>query len=233
MLQPMRSIDFWFDFISPYAYFAAMRIGALAAKHAVAVRFRPVLFAGLLNHHGQLGPAEIPSKREHTFKDIVRFATLHNIELTGPAAHPFNPVTALRCALPEVAKDRQPDVIRALFVAGWGRGADLGDPAAIAKVLEDAGLDGSAMVAATRAPEVKQALKNEVAQAIERGVFGVPTVDCEGELFWGNDRLEYVALRLEGRDPLDPGAIQRLLEMPTGSTRPRPPQPGRHESDSR
>ena len=179
-----------------------------------------MLFAALLDHHGQLGPAEIPSKREHTFKDIARYAALHGIPLTGPAAHPFNPLTALRCSLPEVAGEDQDRVVGALFRGAWSARADLGDPADVARLLSEAGLDGPGLVARTRDPAVKAALVQEVDTALARGVFGVPTADVDGELFWGNDRLDYVALRLKGRDPLPEGDITRLLELPAAATRP-------------
>lgn len=216
----MPHIDFWFDVLSPYAYFASRRIGALAETHGATLRLRPVLLAALLDHHGHLGPAEIPSKREHTFKDILRYARLHDVPLAGPPKHPFNPLTALRCCLPEVAGDDQPGVVRALFDAGWGAGVDLGEPAAIAEALYAAGFDGPAMVKATRDPEVKAALRGECVAALERGVFGVPTCDVDGELFWGNDRLDYVALRLAGNDPLPHDAAGHMLSRPAGAARP-------------
>lgn len=215
----MVHMDFWFDFISPYAFFAWLRIRDLAAAHNATLRLRPVLFAGLLDHHGQLGPAEIPSKREHTFKDILRYAILNDIPLKGPATHPFNPLTALRCALPEVGQGRQAEIIDTLYRAGWSRGIDLGDPAAIVAALTGAGLDGEALLARAQAPASKMALKQETSAAIARGVFGVPTVDVDGELFWGNDRLDYVALRLAGRDPLPRGAAAEILARPSGAVR--------------
>jgi 2-hydroxychromene-2-carboxylate isomerase len=216
-------LDFWFDFISPYAFFAWLRIRDVAADAGATLRLRPVVLAGLLDHHGQLGPAEIPAKREHTFKDVARYAAVHGIPLRGPATHPFNPLTALRCSLPEVAGERQADVIDALFRAGWSDGIDLGDPAAIARALSAVGLDGEALVARTRDPAVKQALIDEGHAAIARGVFGVPTMDTDGELIWGNDRMDWVALRLKGRDPLPPDA-QVLLDRPVGARRPSGPR---------
>lgn len=218
--DPAPQLDFWFDFISPYAFFAALRIGPLAAQHGAVVRYRPVLFAALLDHHGQLGPAEIPSKRTHTFKDVARYAAVHGIPLRGPAFHPFNPLTALRCALPEVAGADQRVVIDVLFRAGWSEGVDLGDPSVIVSVLTGAGLDGAALVDATRDPAVKASLVRETEAAVSRGVFGVPTTDVGGELFWGNDRLDYVAMRLAGRDPLPAGSAAELLARPSGSARP-------------
>lgn len=213
-------LEFWFDFLSPYAYFAWLRIRDLAARNGATVTPRPVLLAALLDHHGQLGPAEIPAKRVSTFKDIARYAAEHGIPLAGPAAHPFNPLHALRASLPQVAGRDQERVITTLYDAGWGRGIDLGDPTALAGALSEAGLDGPGLLAATRRPEVKQALKDGTVQAAARGVFGVPTVGCLGELFWGNDRLRYVELRLQGRDPLPEDLAMSMLDRPRGATRP-------------
>ena len=217
MPQPLT---FWFDFISPYAYFAWLRIRDLAREHDRALRIQPVLFAAILDHHGQLGPAEIPAKRESTFKDIARYAALHGIELEGPATHPFNPLHALRVSQEEIAGDDQERVVDTLYRAGWSGGIDLGDPAALASALSDAGLDGPGLLAATRQIEIKKALKRATSEAIEAGVFGVPTVDCDGELFWGNDRLHYVRMRLEGRDPLPEDLASSLLDRPSGARRP-------------
>ena len=217
----MAHIDFWFDYISPYAFFGWLRVRQLAAAHDATLTLRPVLFAALLDHHGQLGPAEIPSKRAHTFKDILRYAALHDIVLRGPATHPFNPLTALRCSVRQAADDQQADVIDALYRAAWSTGIDMGDPDAIAGALSDAGLDGPGLVARTRDADIKEALKAQTAAAIERGVFGVPTLDVDGELFWGNDRVDYAALRLQGRDPLPDDIATDLLSRPSGAVRSR------------
>ncbi len=212
-------LTFWFDPISPYAYFAWIRVRDIAQRNGASLRLQPVLFAAILDHHGQLGPAEIPAKRQHTFKDIARYAAERGIELTGPATHPFNPLTALRLCLCEVSGDQQARVIDAVFRAGWGRGIDLGNPDALRACLDAAGLDGSALLASTRDPHVKEALKAATAEAIAAGVFGVPTVRCDGELFWGNDRLHYVELCLQGRDPLPADLATTMLDRPQGSVR--------------
>ncbi len=212
-------LDFWFDFISPYAYFASLAVPRLCEERGVEVRYRPVLFAALLNHWGQLGPAEIASKRAWTFRDITRYAALNRIPLQGPAYHPFNPLTALRLALPEVSGDDQLQVIQAIYAAGWGQGIDLGDPSALAETLDAAGLNGQELVARTRAPEVKAALAREVEEALALGIFGVPTFLVDGELFWGNDRLDHVALYLDGRDPLDRTKVDAILARPGAAAR--------------
>ncbi|MBW2416773.1 MAG: DsbA family protein, partial [Deltaproteobacteria bacterium] len=130
-MAPRARLDFYFDYLSPYAYLAALEIGPLCERHGAALHWRPVLFAGLLNHWGQRGPAEIPSKGLHAFKDTLRYALARKVPLRSPRHHPFNPLHALRVSMAEVAGADQPRVIAALFELGWGRGGDLGDASEI------------------------------------------------------------------------------------------------------
>ena len=169
-------VEFFFDFISPYSYLAWPRVRALCRRRGIGLELRPVLFAALLNHGGQRGPAEIPAKREWLVMDCLRIATLQGVRFTFPAHHPFNPVTALRVALPEVAGDRQEDVVEALWSAGWASGIDLGSADAIARALDGRGLDGGGLVARASEPAAKEALRRHTSDAIARGVFGLPTM---------------------------------------------------------
>ncbi|MEM6930144.1 MAG: 2-hydroxychromene-2-carboxylate isomerase [Myxococcota bacterium] len=216
----MERIPLYFDFISPYAYFAHLKVEWIESSHDVEIEYRPVLLAAILDHHGHLGPAEIDSKREFTFRDVSRYAATHEIPLIGPATHPFNPITALRLALPEVSGDDQAMVIDTLFRDSWGLGIDLSDPAQLAAALDEVDLPGEEWVAKTREPEVKEALKASTRAAIERGVFGVPTFEVRGELIWGNDRTSTLEAILEGHDPLPEDEVQRLLAKPRGAERP-------------
>lgn len=213
-------VRFFFDFISPYAYLAWSDAKALAARDGLEVSFEPILFAGLLNHWGQLGPAEIGPKRTFTFKDAYRRAHDRGLTLVPPATHPFNPLTALRLAQPEVAGEQQRAVVDALYHHGWGEGGELGDPAAIRRVLERAGLD-PALVERTREPEVKERLKARTADAVAQGVFGVPTFlaerDGARELFWGHDRFTDLERWLAGEDPA--AAIEATLERAASADR--------------
>ncbi len=214
-------VRFYFDFISPYAYLAWGDAKALAARTDTEVSFEPILFAALLNHWGQLGPAEIGPKRVFTFKDAYRRAHDRGLSLAPPATHPFNPLTALRLAQPEVAGDMQSAVIDALYHHGWGKGGELGDAESIQDALTAAGLD-SELVEHTAEPAIKERLKARTAQAVERGVFGVPTFvaerDGESELFWGHDRFADLERWIAGEDPAatiapdldrDPSATRR------------------------
>jgi len=195
-------VDFYFDYLSPYAYLASRELPSLCTRRGVELRLRPVLFAGLLNHWGQRGPAEIPPKAVHTIKECMRYALLREIPCRPPRHHPFNPLTALRASLAEVAGDQQLRIMRAIYDMGWGAGGDLGDAAEIAAALDAAGLEGPAIVARANSTQAKAALHRETADAIARGVFGIPTMLAGDELFWGLDQLAYLELYLEGKDPL-------------------------------
>lgn len=195
-------VDFYFDYLSPYAYLASREVPALCARHGVELRLRPVLFAGLLNHWGQRGPAEIPPKAIHTIKECMRYAMLRDIPCRPPLHHPFNPLCALRASLQSVSAQEQPLVVRTLYELGWAAGGDIGSAPEITAALESAGLDGAAIVERGGSQQAKQELRHETERAVARGVFGIPTMIAGEELFWGLDQLAYLELFLEGKDPL-------------------------------
>lgn len=215
----MPAVQVYFDFISPYAYFGWRNVRALSATRGLDLEAKPTLFAALLHHHGQLGPAEIPAKRVWTFKDVVRYARLHDIPLNGPATHPFRSLTALRIATLPAAPEVQHRRIDALFDAIWGTGIDGGDDEQIADALTERGHDGAALVADAGTSDAKARLQSITTDAIDRGVFGVPTFAVGDELFWGNASLEYVELHLDGEDPIDGVAVDVFLSRPRGADR--------------
>lgn len=204
-------ITFCFDVISPYAWVASKRIRAFAARHGTALVAKPVLLGAILAHHGSLGPAEIPAKRAYTWRDAHRCAAAEGLSLEGPAQHPFNPLLALRACTRAASGAAQWRVIDALFDAGWAHGADLSDPEHLAQALQ--GVAPEALEQA-RTPAAKQALKDNTAQAIAAGVFGVPSFLLDGELFFGNDRFKHMADFLSGQDPIDAARIDAQLARP-------------------
>lgn len=216
-----KTIEFWFDFISPYAYLAWHRIHPVAERHGRVVAYRPVLFAGLLNHWGQLGPAEIPPKRTFTFKQVVRRAHALGVPLSPPPTHPFNPLLALRIVSLTHEPSTTRRVIDALFTATWGGGgtAGIADPGAVAELLDGLGLDGQAVIAEASAPDNKRRLLESGERAIASGVFGVPTMIADGELFWGDDTVADLDRFLAGEDPVDPASLERWRDLPVGSDR--------------
>lgn len=209
----MRKLQFYFDFISPYAYFASKRIEAFCEEHDLELEWKPIPLGIILRHWGNKGPAEIPPKREHTFRDCLRYAAANELPFTMPRQHPFNPITALRCAVED--SEVQAQIIRAIFDAGWRDGRDLGDPQQLQLALELAGLDGAQIVEQTQNPDIKSHLKQHCDEALQHGVFGVPTFVIDGHLFWGNDQFETIAPWLTEGDPFDDETLTRLLHTPS------------------
>jgi 2-hydroxychromene-2-carboxylate isomerase len=205
------TLDFYFDFLSPFAFFAWRELGPLCDKYQLELRAHPVVFGKLLDHWGQLGPAEIIPKRDWVSRYCLRYAGLHGFEYNPPKYHPFNPLPALRLSLTEVSSGQQLAVIDALFHAGWTQGEDLGELDNLIAILGRSGIDAEGFAEKITEQAVKDALISETSSAIARGVFGVPTMIVCDQLFWGNDQFEHIVLLLEGKDPLD-GQMHKSLE---------------------
>lgn len=190
----MKRLRFHFDVVSPFAYLAFERLPQVLEGISHVVEYRPVLFAALLGHWGQLGPAEVEPKRAWTFRHVHWLAAQHGIRLDMPAAHPFNPLPLLRLALassPDLAPNRR--VVEALFAHVWHGGGDAADPARLAAL--------QAMLKPAHDPAdaaIKARLRANTEAAIAAGVFGVPTIEFDGRLFWGLDGLAMLRDALAG-----------------------------------
>lgn len=216
---PLR---FYFDYLSSNAYLAWTQIHDLAARHARTVESVPVLFAGLLQAHGQLGPAEVPPKVRWMSLNVIRKAAALGVPLHPPAHHPWNPLLSLRVSsfpLPEEPRRR---LIDGLFRAAWVNGLHLSEPEVVARIAQEAGLDGRAAVADAQRPEAKARLRRLTDVAIAEGVFGVPTVIVDGELFWGFDDFPWLERFLAGTDPLRPEMLAEWTGSPVTPSAERP-----------
>jgi 2-hydroxychromene-2-carboxylate isomerase len=208
----MNAATWYFDFVSPYSYFGLLRLGELPADAAVTMQ--PVLFAGLLNHFGHKGPAEIPAKRLWTYRHCVWLAREHGWPFRMPAAHPFNSLAYLRLA---IAAERRPAAIRRIFDELWTTGADPADPQIVARLARDIGVDAARL----SDPDVKDALRLATDQAAARGVFGVPTLAVGAELFWGSDATGFASAYIADPALLDRGEMSRAQAVPVGASRER------------
>ena len=207
-------IDWYFDFISPFAYLQWRR---LRRDHPeVALNPKPLLFAAILNHVGQLGPAEIPQKRRHTYRIVLWQARQAGVPLHFPPAHPFNPLPALRLCL---AAPNRIEAIDAIFAHIWehGRAADSID--ALADVARELGIIDPA--AAIARDEVKRELLANGEEAMTLGLFGVPTLKVRDELFWGNDATELALAYRDDENALD-AEMRRVDAIPEAVQRKKP-----------
>lgn len=182
----MKHLAFWFDPVSPFAYLAFERLPQVLEGLSVEVCYRPVLFAGLLKHWGQRGPAEIEPKRAWTFRHVHWIADAHGIAMQTPAEHPFNPLAQLRLLLACAPAGGTPNrrACEAVLRHIWVGGRDANDAERMAALTRE--------LAPRVAPDdasIKQALKDATAEALGRGVFGVPTIEVDERLFWGVDGL--------------------------------------------
>lgn len=211
----MKQITFHFDFISPYAYLAFEKLPEALKGLSYEVAYRPVLFAGFLKHHGQLGPAEVAPKRDWTYRQVLWLAHAQGIPMQMPAAHPFNPLGLLRLALACGQGGRvNRYVAETMFRHVWRGGADAAD----AQRLQDL----RALLQPQRDPgsdAVKAELKANTEAAIAQGLFGVPTCEVDGKLFWGFDGLAMLRAYLDGDTWFSSGAWERAAALPTGKTR--------------
>ena len=204
----MASIDWYFDFVSPFSHLCRYRLDRIGA----AVNYKPVLFAGLLNHWGQKGPAEIAAKRRWTYRWCTWWARELGIPFRFPAAHPFNPLHHLRLC---VACDNRPDVVKRIFEAIWTTGDDAADPARFSALCHELGVDPARLAD----EKVKSRLRSNTEEAVQRGVFGVPSFVIEGEVFWGTDAIDFVTAFLADRGVLRNDEMQRVDRLPVAASR--------------
>jgi 2-hydroxychromene-2-carboxylate isomerase len=210
-------IKFYFDFLSPYAYLAWTQIHPLAAKYNRKVEPTPILFAALLDKWGHKGPAEIPPKRTYIFKDVLRTAMVLGVKASPPPAHPFNPLLALRCCALLDDLDERKRAVDALYTEVWGGGRGVTDPEVVASAL---GVNGASLVQRASSDEAKQRVRDNTDGAIKAGVFGVPTMIVDGELFWGYDSFGHLERFLKGEDPVRGVDFAQWKDLPTQSVRP-------------
>lgn len=212
MNQSALPCAWYFDVLSPFSYLqwkTRARFGDRISLQPV-----PVVFGAILDHWGQKGPAEVAPKRLHTYRSCQWKAGRLGIPFRFPPAHPFNPLPALRLIIAVGATEAAVD---AVFDAVFKDGLDTTDPAVLAAVGRSLGLaDALERIASS---EVKERLRANTDAAIARGVFGVPTIDVDGELFWGEDVSEMVLDYMQDPTLFEATEMRRLRSLPSGIVR--------------
>ncbi|MDV3515792.1 DsbA family protein [Stenotrophomonas sp. C1657] len=210
----MPTLRWYFDFVSPYSYLHWQKVKQLPQFGRI--QPVPIAFGAVLHHLGNLGPAEIPAKRRFMYRQLLWTAQAEGTPLRFPPGHPFNPLAALRLCLAAGASTAAVD---ALFDWIW-RDGNAGDSA---ETLREpaARLGISDVEAAIGAPAIKEQLRRNTEAAIEAGVFGVPTLAIDGELFWGNDTHPLMAAVLDDPSLLDRPDWQQAVALPVAVQRSR------------
>ena len=189
----MPRLSFWFEFASTYSYLSAMRIEAAAAHRGVAIDWHPFLLGPIFRAQGWTTSPFVlhPAKGRHMVRDIERIAAMRGLAFRLPDPFPQNGLAAARLATVAVRDGWIAPFARAVYAAEFADGRDISDPTVLAGLLADLNLDPAAALAAADTPEIRGRLRDETATAVELGIFGSPSfVTRDGELFWGDDRLD-------------------------------------------
>ena len=221
----MNDVHFYFDFISPYAWLAFKALPKSLEGISHRVHYHPVVFGAMLKHHGQLGPAEMPGKRDWTYRQVMWLAKQQGTDLQMPASHPFNSLALLRLAV-AASDNGQPNryVVESIFKHVWCTGLEASDAERFAALQLHLFSQANVSLKAPQSVEVKQLLQQQTQQAIDLGLFGVPSMVVNGQVFWGQDALPMLRAYLQGdawfesADWLDAG------KLPVGIRRSPAPQ---------
>jgi len=207
-------VAWYFDFISPFSYFQCERLEQLPV--GTEIEYRPVLLAGLLKHWQHKGPAEIPSKRRFTYRQALWIARREGIPFRAPPAHPFNPLSALRLA---IALGCAPDAVQTIFRFIWAEGHRTDEEASWKVLIALLNVpDADERIARD---EVKARLRRNTDDAIAHGVFGVPAIVADEELFWGFDMTDMAAAYIREPHAFEDDEMKRSGSIPIGVERPR------------
>ena len=194
-----KQLDFYFDFGSPTAYLAHCRLQQLTAQYDLTVNYRPMLLGGVFKATANTSPVTLPAKGAYMLQqDLPRFSRRYGVPLNFNPHFPINTLNLMRGALAAEQLGCLAPYIDAMFTAVWVDGKDMGDPGTVAATLDDAGLDSEQLLALSQQPDIKAALVAATEAAVERGCFGAPTLFMDGEMYFGQDRLDFVEEALQG-----------------------------------
>ena len=195
----MKTFEFWFDFGSPAAYLAWTQLQALQHGTQSVAQLKPMLLGGVFQATGNQSPITVPAKGKYTFVDFARYAQRYGVPLNRNPHFPINTLTLMRGAIGlQIGNDpRFMPYCDAMFKAIWVDSLNMNDPATVGKALHQAGFDPMALLALTNAQATKDALKAITTQAVEKGIFGAPTFFVGAQMFWGQDRIEFVKEALQ------------------------------------
>ena len=194
-----KTLEFYFDFGSPTTYLANKRLQQLREQYDLQIEYIPILLGGIFKATGNSSPVTVPAKGSYMLQhDLPRFAKRYGVALNFNPHFPINTLNLMRGAIAARRLDCFDAYLEAMFDAVWVDGKDMGDPAVVSATLEAAGLDANALMAKSQEEDIKAELLANTEGAVERGVFGAPTLFMDGAMYFGQDRLDFVEEALQG-----------------------------------
>ena len=191
-----KSVEFFFDVGSPTVYLAATQLSKIAERHGATVLWRPFLLGGVFKATGNVSPATVPAKSRYMGDDLERFARRYEVPFLFNPFFPVNTLALMRGAVAYQQQGRLDQYIEAIFSAMWVTGKNMNEPTIVAEVLDTIGIGAQEFLVAIAAQDVKDKLKNNTEEAVKRGAFGAPTFFVGEEMFFGQDRLDFVEAAL-------------------------------------
>jgi 2-hydroxychromene-2-carboxylate isomerase len=190
----MKTFEFWFDFGSPAAYLAFTQIPSIEASTGAKAIYRPMLLGGVFQATGNHSPATIPAKGKYIFNDFNRYAKRYGVPFNNNPHFPVNTLLLMRGAIGMQLQDSEQFLAycSAVFQSIWINALNMNDPATVGTTLHKAGFDPHKLMAIANDLATKDALKAATTEAVSRGVFGAPTFFVDGQMYWGQDRLDFV-----------------------------------------
>ena len=191
-----KSVEFFFDVGSPTVYLAATQLSKIAGRHGATVLWRPFLLGGVFKATGNVSPATVPAKSRYMGHELERFARRYEVPFLFNPFFPVNTLALMRGAVAYQQQGRLDQYIEAIFSAMWVTGKNMNEPTIVAEVLDTIGIGAQEFLVAIAAQDVKDKLKSNTEEAVERGAFGAPTFFVGDEMFFGQDRLDFVEAAL-------------------------------------
>ena len=192
-----KKLEYFFDYVSPFSFLADSQVPGLVQRTGAELIYRPFFLGGVMQASGNAPPAAVPAKGKYMFTDIARWLDRYGLELKFNPHFPVMTVKPMRAAIVALEQGVFPAFHQALFQAMWRDEKNVGDATVLGEVLSGAGLDAEAILGRIGDDDIKQQLKANSDEAVERGAFGAPTFYVEGEMFFGNDRLDFLEAKLK------------------------------------
>jgi 2-hydroxychromene-2-carboxylate isomerase len=183
--------DFYFDYGSPTSYLAFVQLPGIAERTGIVIHYKPILLGGVLKAAGNASPMDVPAKRNWMTKDMMFFARRYGVAFQLNPHFPVNTLNLMRGAIYARREGFLIPYSDVIFRAMWADGRDMTSPAVISDVLTKTGIDAARLIAGSQEPAIKDALKTETQEAVQRGLFGAPVLFVGDEMYFGQDRLQY------------------------------------------